>query len=341
MKSCVRFFSTLIFPLIIWGLCACSSNQIIVNGLQEREANEIIVLLASKGIHSEKIAEKSSAAGGAQAVQLWDIAVPSTEAVEAMSILNANGLPKKSSQSLLNIFAGGSLVPSAEEQKIRYEAGLAAQIASTIRKIDGVIDADVQISFPEENPLQPGTFLGSPSASVFVKHNGVLDDPNLHLVSKVKNLVASSVPGLTADNVSVIGDRIRAPQLPSTTQAEDRAAEHDYVQVFSVVVAKESLSRFQVIFFSFCLIILLLALFVAWFWWKTHLLLRKRGGIKALVHFSPLTDDMGDQKGAKDEKSASKDAAKDAKSQEAQDTAKQAASKEPKVQENIENPDEK
>lgn len=306
----------------------CDSSHTIVNGLDEREANEIIVLLESKNIHVQKIPSKSGqGAGGGSKIQLWDIAVDPDRVTEAMAILNANGLPRRPSQNLLDLFGSGGLVPSETQEKIRYEAGLAEQIASTLRKFDGVLDASVQLSFPQEDPLNPQAQKGKPTASVYIRHNGVLDDPNSHLVSKIKNLVASSVQGLSYDNVTVIGDRARSTDI-SAQLSKGRAQEKlEYVKVWSLVIAKDSLNRFQVLFFSFCIVILLLALLFSWLTWKFYPLLKNRGGFKALLRLTPLPDQMTKS----EEKPKSDEPPKT-------DTKPKDEPQGPKVQENIENP---
>ncbi|MBS0654788.1 MAG: type III secretion inner membrane ring lipoprotein SctJ, partial [Verrucomicrobia bacterium] len=232
-----------------FGITGCESTTTIVNGLDEREANEIMVLLANRNIKSYKIQEKAATGGGSKTV-LWDIAVDSSDTTLAMSILNANGLPRRRSENLLELFSAGGLVPSDLQEKIRYRAGLADQIANTIRKIDGIVDADVQLSFPEEDPLNPNAPKGKVTASVYVKHTGILDDPNSHLITKIRRLVASSVPGLNYDDVTVIPDRARFSELPA---GEETAAQPENVKVWGLVVAKTSVFRLQMIFFSLCI----------------------------------------------------------------------------------------
>ncbi|MDB6081896.1 MAG: sctJ-A [Chlamydiia bacterium] len=306
---------------------SCSSERTIVNGLEEKDANEILVFLASKNIEASKIPSKvGQGAGGAIKIQLWDIAVDPSRATEAMSILNSSGLPRRPGQSLLNIFSSGGLVPSEMQEKIRYNAGLEDQIATTIRKIDGVIDADVRLSFPEEDPLNPQAEKPKVVASVYVKHNGVLDDPNTQLVSKIKRLVSSSVQGLESDNVTVIGDKARFADVniqPLKTTGQEK---FDYVKVWSLVIAKESVTLFQIIFFIFCIIILLFALCFCWLGWKFYPILKKRGGIRALFHLTPLPDAYTTNK---DEKPAEEELPKD-------DTKPKNQPPAPKIQENIE-----
>jgi type III secretion protein J len=274
-------------------LTSCESRRTIVNGLDEKEANEILVFLSTKGIDASKVQAATEGAGGAGKAVMWNISVESSQANEAMALLNQVGLPRRRGQNLLNIFSNVGLVPSGMEQKIRYQAGLAEQIASTIRKIDGVLDADVQISFPEEDPLNPNS-QKKITASVYVKHSGVLDDPNAHLASRIRRLVAGSVNGLDYDNVTVIPDRARFTETPLGGFQGSLEEERPYVNVWSLIIAKDSLTRFRVIFFSFTIAILILLLALIWMLWKLMPLLQKVGGVKKLFSLHPLdTSQLG------------------------------------------------
>lgn len=283
-----RVVYSLLVLLILPLLVSCESNRTIVNGIDEREANEIIVLLSSKGINAEKVkSTEGTSAGGTQKAALWDISVPDQETTEAMSILNNAGLPKKKALSLLNIFSNTGLVPTDMAEKIRYQAGLASQIASTIRSIDGVLDADVILSFPQEDPLNPNAPKKPITASVYIKHNGILDDPNSHLVSKIKNLVAASVSGLKPENVTLIATRARFSETPIGLNPKNEE-EKQYANVWSITIAKDSITRFRIIFFSFSLLILLLILAFVWIAWKTFPLLKPYGGLKSLFHLKSI-----------------------------------------------------
>lgn len=286
--SFAKFFLFALTCLFL--MTGCESRKIIVNGLDEREANEILVFLSTKGVDAIKVQSAAAGGGGGAKIVLWDISVDSAQALDAMAYLNQAGLPRRRSQNLLNIFTGAGLVPSEMEQKIRYQAGLAEQIASTIRKIDGILDAEVQISFPEEDPLNPTAVKQKITASVYVKHNGVLDDPNSHLTTKLKRLVAASVPGLDYDYVTIIGERARFSELaPLSMSASASEAEKHYVSIWSIVLAKESVTRFRIIFFSFTLLILILILALVWICWKIYPILKEHGGIKELFHIAPST----------------------------------------------------
>lgn len=284
-RSLFRFFN-LAFLLILVSslLTSCESKRIIVNGLDEKEANEILVFLSSKGVNATKVQAASEGAGSKGV--LWNISVDTSQGNEAMALLNQAGLPRRRGANLLNIFSNVGLVPSGMQDKVRYQAGLAEQIASTIRKIDGVLDADVQISFPDEDPFNPNAPKQKITASVYVKHSGVLDDPNAHLISRIKRLVAGSINGLDYDNVTVIGDRARFTETPIGNFGIEE--ERPFVNVWGITVAKSSLFYFRIVFFSFTLIIVLLVLALTWVLWKISPILSKIGGVKKLFSLQPI-----------------------------------------------------
>lgn len=265
-------------------LTSCVGKQEIVSDIGEKEANEIIVFLAGHGIPADKKAQSTTAAGGGGEVTFYSITVPSNQAVEALSILNRNGLPRRPGSNLLTIFAKSGLVSSAQEEQIRYQEGLSTQIAGVIRKIDGVIDADVQISFPatEAQPgASPEEVQGEVRASVYVKHSGILDDPNSQLVNKIKRLVAGSVVGLTFDNVTVVTDRARFTEVGFSGMPEG-SGEREYERIWSIVMTKGSVGRFQALFSILCIVIVILALALGWLIWKIFPMMQKENRWKSL-----------------------------------------------------------
>ena len=109
----LRLLAYLLILSFSFILTSCESQRTIVNGLDEREANEILVFLASKGINSNKVQSTSGGpGGGGNKVVLWDVSVSEKDATEAMALLNQAGLPRKRSQNLLSIFSNVGLVPS-------------------------------------------------------------------------------------------------------------------------------------------------------------------------------------------------------------------------------------
>ncbi len=142
-KQLFRFASL----LALFFLASCETNQTIVNNVTEREANEIVVYLASKGVSAQKVVAPSTGVGGGGPSNEYMITVAEDRAIDAMSILNKVGLPRRQGTTLLELFAKSGLMSSSLEETVRYQAGLAEELKNTIRKIDGVIDADVKFPF--------------------------------------------------------------------------------------------------------------------------------------------------------------------------------------------------
>ena len=283
----------IILPILLL-LTGCETSRVIVNGVEEREANEIIVFLSSRGIPAEKVAAKATAVGGDAGPSMWNISVPEGKMTDAMGILNQNGLPRKKGTNLLELFSKQGLMTSDKEETIRYQAGLEQQIANTIRKIDGVIDADVQLSFPTDTSAQGGPGIPGQAppqrvtAAVYVKHQGIVDDPNSHLVSKIKRLVSGSVAGLDINDVTVISDRSRFTDVTGQSLEAASFQPQDYTSIWSIVLAKESIARFRLLFFSLIFLSTILLAFSMWIVWKIYPILRTQGGLGRLFDPAPL-----------------------------------------------------
>ncbi len=250
---------------------ACSTNHDIVNNLEEREANEIVVFLASKNIAAQKVPVTTSAIGGQGPSNLFNITVAADRATDAMAILNRNGLPKRQGTNLLELFAAKGLMSSEREETIRYQAGLAAELKNTICKMDGIIDADVQISFPPSETT-PGVAAPKTTAAVYIKHQGAMEDPNSHLETKIKRLLAGSVTNLSYEDVSVVTDRARLTDVVLDPNGEPLGMHptQAYVSIWNIVMTKSSLSRFRWIFFTLIFLLLLFGSALGWMVYKFY-----------------------------------------------------------------------
>jgi type III secretion protein J len=272
-------------------LTSCDQSNSIITGLDERESNLIIVFLETKGIKAQKIKSASGSPTGSQdTAATFDIAVSQTQAVEAMSLLNRNGLPRKQGTTLLDLFAKQGLMTSDKEETIRYQAGLAQQINNTILMIDGVIDATVQLSFPPETTGIGETQQEPITAAVYVKHQGIYDDPNAHLETKIKRIVSGSITGLDINNVTVIADRSRFTDLTFESPLDKFSGNsRDYVSIWNIVLNKNSAARFRTICFAMIIFSLLFASIMGWLFWKFYPILRQKGGFKELLNPTPIT----------------------------------------------------
>lgn len=277
--------TTLTSTLLIF--TGCESSQAIVSNIDEKEANVILVLLESKGIPAQKTKSAATQIGG-ESTPKYSIIVPEKETINAIAYLNQNGFPRQQGTNLLDLFAKQGLITSDKEETIRYQAGLAQQLTNTILMIDGVIDASVQLSFPpEETTLGIQQEKQRITAAVYVKHQGVIDDPNIHLENKIKRLISGSISGLDVNDVTVVSDRSRFTDITIGMSPESLSGKPaEYVSIWNIVMSKESAARFRFLFFFITTIAVILAIAFGWLIWKFYPTLKKKGSLKNLL--SPI-----------------------------------------------------
>ncbi len=273
-----EFFIKKMAPLLLCGfflltLTGCDQENMILTNVDETDANQIIVLLESKGITTTKTPVKTSGAGASQSTAtMWDIMVSSSRSTEALAILNRIGLPRKPGISILDLFPQQGMMKTEKEEQIRYNEGLNEQLANTLRKIDGILDVEVQISFPQEDTFNPDAQKEYPRASVFIKHDGILDDPNNLLPQKIRRYISGSILDLRYEDVTVVADKARFTDisvnaLEPKTEASPWGTQ-DYVKIWSVIVEVSSAPRFRTILLLFSLSVLLLIAALVWMAWK-------------------------------------------------------------------------
>ena len=275
---------------IVLILSGCQKSQSVVSGVSERDANMIVVFLDSKGILAFKMKQASSAIGGGGGAAKFDIMVDSTKVIDAMAILNSNGLPRRQGTTLLELFAKQGLMTTDKEETIRYRAGLESQIANMIMLIDGVLDADIQLSFPETDSTSVEATKQVVTAAVYVKHQGIIDDPNAHLDTKIKRLVSGSVNGLDINDVTVVTDRSRFTDI-TPADLKQTPISQEYVSIWSIVMSKDSAATFRTIFFFIVLFATIFAAFLGWMVWKFYPTLKKQGGFTNLFKLKPFAQE--------------------------------------------------
>jgi len=284
-----NFLKTLTLIALIFIATGCDTNKNVVSNIDEKEANVILVLLESKGIPASKTIYSSGGAMGGDSAAKFSIMVPEKYSIEAIAYLNQNGFPREKGITLLELFAKQGLMTSDKEETIRYQAGLAQQLTNTIMMIDGVIDATVQISFPPQDTglLEQEAEPKRITAAIYVKHQGVIDDPNIHLENKIKRLISGSVSGLDINDVTVVSDRSRFSDISLEQMPESLGGKPgEYVSIWSIVMSKTSASRFRFLFFLITSIAVILALILGWLIWKFYPTLKKKGTLKEL--FTPI-----------------------------------------------------
>ncbi|MDR6536922.1 type III secretion system inner membrane ring lipoprotein SctJ [Variovorax soli] len=181
---------TLTCTLVALVLAGCEGAVQLFANMSERDANEVLAALKETGIDARKVP-------GKEGVNL-EVTQPSV--ARAIAYLNAEGLPRERRSNMGDVFRKEGLISSPLEERARYLWALSQELSETISQIDGVVRARVHVVLPERSagsdPAMPS------SAAVFVKYRrgANLEDAT----PQIRRLVASSIPGLQADKVTVV-----------------------------------------------------------------------------------------------------------------------------------------
>ncbi|WP_244552789.1 type III secretion system inner membrane ring lipoprotein SctJ [Bradyrhizobium sp. Ghvi] len=183
-----RLYALVLLPALLT-LAGCKAD--LYTKVQEREANEMLGLLLSKGVDAIRVVGKD----GTSTIQ-----VEEKQLAYSIQLLNDQGLPRQPFKSLGEVFKGAGLVASPVEERARYVYALSEELSRTISDIDGVISARVHVVLPKNDLLRQDATPSS--ASVFIRHASNAKLPAL--LPQIKMLVANSIEGLSYDKVAVV-----------------------------------------------------------------------------------------------------------------------------------------
>jgi flagellar M-ring protein FliF len=133
------------------------------------------------------------------------VLVPADKLHDAKFKLAALGLPKGSSIDGLELFDNQKFGATQFQEQMNFQRGMQGELARTIQTINVVKSASVLLSIPKQSVFLRDA--QKPSAAVTLGlYPGKTLDPSQ--IAGIVHLVASSVPGLTPRNVSVIDQNI-------------------------------------------------------------------------------------------------------------------------------------
>ena len=190
-------------------LAGCSTQ--IQHGLDEKQANEMQTALGERGIQAQKVAEQGKK-------PTWALQVDDDRATEAVRILTELGLPRARPQGFDDVFGKSSLVPTATEERVRYEEALSGELARTLEAMDGVISARVHLVVPTQP--RSGQAPTASKASAFIRVQPGAAERIRDQKADLQALIAGSVEGLSTDAVALVIDEAAAPAVePMPTPA--------------------------------------------------------------------------------------------------------------------------
>lgn len=163
--------------------------------LTSEEAEESAAFLRTKGIASIKRERKTDQAH-LLSQQIWEVAVAPGDAVDALLLLDEEGLPKRKQITIFEEFVTRLRANYKMSEPLQKEAEALEQF---IEKQPGVVDAEVLIKANAEN--------SDSRAVVYIQHTGSLDDPHSALANAIKKEAVDKVEGLKEEHLIFITER--------------------------------------------------------------------------------------------------------------------------------------
>ena len=181
----VRLIVLLCLTLMLTGCM-----QSLYEGMNERQANEILAALLKRGILADKQAEGKG---------LFTVRVDQAQVVNSLEILRRQGLPQEDYATLGSMFPKEGMMSSPLEEAARMSFALAQELADTCAQIDGVLASRVHVVLQEQDPVTEAVTPASAAAFIRYMPGSSVEQ----YVPQIRKLMANAVPSLKYDNASV------------------------------------------------------------------------------------------------------------------------------------------
>ena len=189
-----RILGLVVIAVVVGGLLSLSnagketSYKVLFSGLNQEDAGEVLTKLKD-----QRVPYKLTVDGGA-------IMVPASQVYEIRLTLAGEGLPRGGGVGF-EIFNQTNFGQTDFVQRLNYQRALQGELARTIRNFQQVVEARVHIATPKESVFIEDE--KPPTASISVKLRG-REKLSQHEIQSIVNLVASAVPGLSTDNITLV-----------------------------------------------------------------------------------------------------------------------------------------
>jgi type III secretion protein J len=216
-------------------LASCAGQQEILSGLNESDANQVIVMLQAKDIAATKLSVPGRTV-------TYAIKVSASDTKDALKLLVDNKLPKLRSPGLAEVYpiGGGGLIPSSMQEKGQLMLALQGEVENMLLVLPGILQARAVIVLPDPTLIRDANAPPPQStASVAVVYNPVDSKGSASVTSDdIKYLIASAVPDLSPSGVTVVmasnsptkfvDDKVASPVTAAATPAP-RDENSDYI----------------------------------------------------------------------------------------------------------------
>jgi type III secretion protein J len=201
-------FRCLIVALALF-LAGCRSQ--IQHGLDERDANEVVTALVSRGFDARKVAEKGKK-------PTWAVELDDEHATDALRVLSELKLPRPPRTTTREVTSQVALIETPAAERLRQMEALEGDIEQMLEGMDGVASAGVELVVPAAP--RPGQLPVPSKASALLRVHPASLERLQQQREAIRALIAGSVEGLKADDVVVMIDPVTSQvTMPAPVEA--------------------------------------------------------------------------------------------------------------------------
>jgi len=186
-------------------LVAVGCSEELQHGLDEREANQITVLLRKNDIQAEKVREEGNNA------TTYMVTVSRRDYGQAAELLREHSLPQVKTKGFAMFRESKGMIPTQTEERAMLLEAYSGEVSTALQRIDGVLEAQTIINMPEVNDLTQPEKKPTPSASVIVKYRSPLDGRPPLNEAQIRQFVATAIPEMRGEAVTVLLSQAQAP----------------------------------------------------------------------------------------------------------------------------------
>lgn len=217
----------LLFPILAVLLVGCKQD-VLLKGLDQQQANEVIALLQRNNIKVDKKEIKKEG---------YSLSVSSQDFSASVDLMNTYGLPRPPAIDIAQMFPADALISSPRAEKARLYSGIEQRLEHSLLSISGVVSARVHVSY-DMSSSDGDRKRSAVHLSTLLNHDNSITDTTL-LISDVKRFLKNSFEDVNYDNISVVLSKINDVQrhAPVSIQAKKSSAPTWLISLGAVTVA--------------------------------------------------------------------------------------------------------
>lgn len=205
------FIRSLLLGLICAALLGCARQELL-QGLDERQANEVVAALLRNNIGAEKALQGKAG---------FTVRVSRADLAEAIDLVQMQALPTASRTQIATHFPADAMVSTPLGERARLLSAIEQRLEESLATLQGVQTARVHVSYdagPVEGSLQNRKPPAMHISVLLVHASGVEEEA---MLQTVRRFLRNAFVDVSYDNISVVMTPSTPPRTLAVTAAAD------------------------------------------------------------------------------------------------------------------------